>query len=137
MTHTNNARLDKLVGVTASWFPTIKPEKQRAGIRLLRGMSQRRRSTSARFAQALAIADTSAEALARRSGLSPYVHSGEGDEIRGFMGLTVSRTAHQMTVNGRRLWTWCAYDTLFLPTLLGETGAIGRASCRERVCQYV
>src|SRR3546814_19337606 len=40
------------------------------------------------------------------------------------MGLTVSRTAHQMTVNGRRLWTWCAYDTLFLPTLLGETGEI-------------
>src|SRR3546814_7191085 len=62
----------------------------------------------------------------RTDTLFPYttLFRSEGDEIRGFMGLTVSRTAHQMTVNGRRLWTWCAYDTLFLPTLLGETGEI-------------
>src|SRR3546814_14651978 len=119
MTHTNNAAVDELWAGAARCFPTFTPEEQRAGVALLRELSQGRPVTIARFAQALAIADTSAEALARRSGLSPYVHSGEGDEIRGFMGLTVSRTAHQLTVNGRRLWRsderrvgkgWCSPD---------------------------
>src|SRR3546814_7629043 len=97
MTHTNNAAVDELWAVAARCFPTFTPEEQRAGVALLRELSQGRPVTIDRFAQALAIADTSAEALARRSGLSPYVDSGEGDEIRGFMGLPVSRTAHHMT----------------------------------------
>lgn len=32
--------------------------------------------------------------------------------------------AHRFTVNGWTLYTWCAWDTLFLPELIGETARV-------------
>ena len=39
--------------------------------------------------------------------------------IVGFGGLTLEPTRHSLSVGGRRLYTWCAFDTLFAPQLLG------------------
>jgi alkylmercury lyase len=40
--------------------------------------------------------------------------------VIGFWGLTVAELAptHRLEVNGRSLFAWCAWDTLFLPGLL-------------------
>lgn len=46
----------------------------------------------------------------------------------GFSGLTLRRTAHAFEVAGQRLHTWCAWDTLFLPALLGATARV-RSTC--------
>jgi len=40
--------------------------------------------------------------------------------IVGFGGLTLTATRHRLRVGGRTLHTWCAFDTLFAPGLLGE-----------------
>ena len=43
------------------------------------------------------------------------------DNIIGLMGLSLNQDwAHRLTVGGRAFGTWCAWDTLFLPTMLGE-----------------
>ena len=45
--------------------------------------------------------------------------------IIGILGLTQGKTwAHRFFVNGKELRTWCAWDTLFLPQLLGQTARI-------------
>jgi alkylmercury lyase len=31
---------------------------------------------------------------------------------------------HRFQLNGRTLWTWCAWDSLFIPELLGETARV-------------
>jgi alkylmercury lyase len=41
----------------------------------------------------------------------------DGD-IVGFWGLSVSETAHQIIINDITLYTWCAWDTLFIPNIL-------------------
>jgi alkylmercury lyase len=51
----------------------------------------------------------------------------EQGRLVGF-GLTQRPTAHRFTVAGRRLYTWCAMDTLFFPLLLGER-AIAESRC--------
>jgi len=124
MTQNNNTTVDQLWAAAARRFPALSPEEQRAGIALLRELAGGKPVTTAQFARALGISRDTAAALVTDSTLSPYVHLGQGDRVQGFFGLSVSRTAHQITVNGRTLWTWCAYDTLFLPTLLGETAEI-------------
>ena len=43
-------------------------------------------------------------------------------------GLTLQRTKHHLTIRGRDFYAWCAWDTLFLPELLGEPVAI-ESSC--------
>lgn len=39
-------------------------------------------------------------------------------------GLTLLPTPHRFEVDGRRLYTWCALDTLVFPALLGRTARI-------------
>jgi alkylmercury lyase len=36
-------------------------------------------------------------------------------------GLTLKPTPHRFEVEGNELFTWCAFDTLFFPALLGQT----------------
>lgn len=40
--------------------------------------------------------------------------------VLGLMGLSLSDHPHDFEVDGQDLHTWCAWDTLFLPPLLGR-----------------
>jgi alkylmercury lyase len=52
----------------------------------------------------------------------PGVFRDDAGRVIGYAGLTVVEMgAHRLHVDGRELSTWCAYDTLFLPELLGRT----------------
>jgi alkylmercury lyase len=44
-------------------------------------------------------------------------------------GITLRPTPHSFEVDGRRLYTWCALDTLVFPAMLGKS-AIVESSCR-------
>jgi alkylmercury lyase len=58
----------------------------------------------------------------------PNVERDAGGAVTGFSGLTLRPTAHRFEVEGRRLHTWCAWDTLFLPGMLGATAYV-RSVC--------
>ncbi len=60
----------------------------------------------------------------------PNVHVDEHGRVVAFGGLSLTRTAHRFAVGGRQLYTWCAWDTLFLPALLGETAQV-QSTCPE------
>ncbi|MGH8934189.1 MAG: organomercurial lyase [Egibacteraceae bacterium] len=48
----------------------------------------------------------------------------EAGAIVGFGGLALAETAHRFEVDGVRLYTWCAWDALFLPPLLGKSAYV-------------
>jgi alkylmercury lyase len=50
--------------------------------------------------------------------------------ITGYWGLALPQTAHRFLVRGRVLYTWCAWDSLFVPELLGETARV-ESGCPE------
>jgi alkylmercury lyase len=60
----------------------------------------------------------------------PNVHVDEHGRVVAFGGLSLARTAHGFAVGGRQLYTWCAWDTLFLPALLGQPARV-ESSCPE------
>lgn len=52
----------------------------------------------------------------------------EQDRVVAYGGLTLRPTAHAFEVDGRELHTWCAWDTLFLPELLGRAATVRSTS---------
>jgi len=54
-------------------------------------------------------------------GWGSEVHWDDNQHITGFFGLDLNRTAHQLEVGEQSLFTWCAWDTLFIPALLDQT----------------
>ena len=58
----------------------------------------------------------------------PNVHRDDRGAVVAFGGLTLRPTGHRFSVGGRELYTWCAWDTLFLPALLDEPAEV-RSTC--------
>lgn len=49
----------------------------------------------------------------------------EGERIIGFWGLTsAAASKHRFEVEGRQLYTWCAWDTLFIPKILAKSARV-------------
>jgi alkylmercury lyase len=72
--------------------------------------------TPAELARAAQLpADAVTTAIARLPGLAQVDPEGR---IFGFLGLTLRETPHRLVVAGRTLYTWCAWDTLFIPRVL-------------------
>ncbi len=56
--------------------------------------------------------------------LSPRITYDAAGHIVAFGGLSLNPTAHRFEVDGRTLYTWCAWDTLFLPALLQQRARV-------------
>jgi alkylmercury lyase len=58
----------------------------------------------------------------------PNVDYDDDGSVVAFSGLSLTPTAHRFAVGGRQLYTWCAWDTLFLPAMLGQPADV-RSTC--------
>jgi alkylmercury lyase len=54
----------------------------------------------------------------------PGIFRDQGDRVIGFLGLSIRPMPHRLSVGGRALYAWCAFDTLFLPELLGANAEV-------------
>jgi alkylmercury lyase len=48
--------------------------------------------------------------------------------VTGYWGLTITPTKHQLKIGDRTLFTWCAWDTLFLPQVL-DAAVVVESEC--------
>jgi alkylmercury lyase len=106
------------------------PERSRLLVRVLQTLALGRPVTG-----------TDVDALAPEAGMTPdeaqafvrEVTERDGsDRIIGVLGLSLGEHPHRFSVNGQRLSTWCAEDTLFLPALLGQTATVESTSPLSR-----
>lgn len=69
--------------------------------------------------------DISKETIAKNINKYPGIQKNEDDDIKGFWGLAVNyKSPHQIAFNGVELNTWCAWDALFIPELVGDTAEV-------------
>ncbi len=59
----------------------------------------------------------------------PGVYYDPERRVIGYWGLTIRPMTHRLRVDGRELYAWCAWDTLFLPALLRATAEVSSV-CR-------
>jgi len=113
--------LDKLAEIFVAAFPGLDAGGQKLAMTLYRLLSEGRAVSRERLAQAL---DTPTAAVSQTLSQWPAVFYDESGHIVGFLGLTVNQTRHRLQIKGATVYAWCAWDTLFLPELLGATAAV-------------
>jgi alkylmercury lyase len=65
----------------------------------------------------------------RRLANWPGLYHDKHRRIIGYWGLTIVPTRHKLRIEDRDLYAWCAWDTLFLPALLGARAEV-QSTCR-------
>lgn len=108
---------DKIVSAA----PGFDPTGQRVAVKLYRLLAEGNPVPSRRLASALNLADETVSAVLSRF---PVFYDDQGAVV-GFGGLTVAEMPpHVFRVEGRTLYTWCAWDSLFIPSILGKTADV-------------
>lgn len=120
-------RLESLATAVAKAAPDFDEEQQRIALEVYRRLAK------GSPAPASAVAERAGAAVERVQDLLaawPGVFLDEDGRVTGFWGLTIQRLSprHRFEVDGRELFAWCAWDTLFLPWILAATARV------ESVC---
>ncbi len=130
MTNTNTAEvkthkvvqvtpdLNKLATLFVDTFPQLSVDDQQLTLKLYQLLAEGKPVSRDRLAQALG---RSTDTVIHTLSQWPGIFYDESERIVAFLGLSVNKTQHQLTVNGRTVYTWCAWDTLFIPELLNAT----------------
>ncbi len=105
----------------AGAFPKLSAPEQRIALGLYRLLAKGEPVSPDRVAQHLVLST----ALIREViNSGPPVYFDDEKNVVGFWGLAVQETSHRLKVNGRQLYAWCAWDSLFIPELLGKTAEV-------------
>jgi alkylmercury lyase len=114
--------IDALAGKLTAAMPRLDATEQRIALTLVRQLA---RGASVGVSHLAGAVELSEAQITDTLDRLPGVFRGEEQRVVGFMGLTVVEMGHhRIHVDGRPLSTWCAWDTLFLPELLGETAYV-------------
>jgi len=117
----DNIALEQMVAAVRDYFPSLTPEEQQIAVQTYQLLATGVPVTRQQLAGSLQLSlDTVAETLDRWWG----VQFDEQDRINAFWGLTLQPTAHRLHINEYTLYTWCAWDTLFVPLILRTTAQI-------------
>ncbi len=105
-------------------LPTFAEDEQRAAVTLYRELAKGSPVSTRQFAAALDVPVASAEDLLGRDSIRGFVYPDEEGNVLGFGGLAAAPMPHKLDLDGRTRWTWCAWDSLFIPEILGEQAQI-------------
>jgi alkylmercury lyase len=103
-------------------FPPLSPSEQRVSIAIYRCLAQGRRASIAEIARAAGVEAAEVEAAVR--GWRGRIYLDDSGAVIGYAGLSLATTRHRFRVDGRDLHAWCAWDTLFIPALLGSEAEV-------------
>ena len=99
-------------------FPAMNVDDQRLAATLYRFLAEESPVSLARLTEIL---QRDTDELSKALDSWPGVFFDDNRCIVGFWGLSVGETSHKLEVDGKAVYAWCAWDTLFLPALLDTT----------------
>ncbi len=105
-------------------LPTFAEDEQRAAVTLYRELAKGGPVSAMQLAAALDVPVASARDLLDRDSIRCLVYPDEEGRVLGFGGLAATPMPHKLDLDGRTLWTWCAWDSLFIPEILGEQAQV-------------
>ena len=116
--------VDQLASDLLARLPVITDEEQRLGVEIYRQLAEGRPVAPSRLAQALHVRAGDVAQLLTGPNLKPLTYADKQGRIVGFGGLAVQEMPHRFVVDGRTLYTWCAWDSLFIPGILKRTADV-------------
>ncbi len=115
---------DDIVNAVIELFPKLNLTEQRISVALYRLLAKGQ--PIAREALAAEVRLPVAEINAVLSAWYGVFYD-KANRIIGYWGLALSEMKHRFRVNGNGLYTWCAWDNLFIPQILGATAEVESA----------
>lgn len=128
MTARAKGNLNDIAESIVGCFPTLNLLEQRLSLELYRLLAKGLPVPRATLAERLKIP---VDTINRILDSWPGVFSGPQRQVIGYWGLAILPaydSPHRFTIDGRSLSAWCAWDTLFLPQLLGQTAEVESTS---------
>jgi alkylmercury lyase len=102
----------------------LSPEEQRSVVALYRELAKGQAVNASQLGRAIGLSLEESRALLRRDAVKSFIHSDEQGRVLGFGGLAIAPMHHHFEIEGRALWTWCAWDSLFIPEILGRPARV-------------
>lgn len=124
VTEMNAPSLAQYWDAIAAAVGEFTPEEQRVAVTLYKELAKGMPVNAEQLARALGVATAQARELLGRRSIKAMTYPDEQGRVVGFGGLAVAPMHHKFRVNGRTLWTWCAWDSLFIPEVLGATAYV-------------
>ncbi len=93
-------------------------EEQRLGLEIYRQLAQGEPVLRSELAEALEAPTDTIDDLLGHPNLRCLTYTDKQGRIIGFGGLAVREMPHRFKVDGRTLYTWCAWDSLFIPGII-------------------
>ena len=128
MSQKASERIEKLTlnEIIAAWYADRKGRNSRDEARLIRAiyppLAEGRPLSPRDVAESSDLPIRSVEIAFRDMRRAGADFDGDGNLIGN--ALTLRPTPHKFTVDGQKLYAWCAVDTLFLPALVGKTAQV-------------
>ena len=124
MAGANVPALDEYWRLLESHLRPFSREEQPVAVALYRELAKGKPVDAVHLGRALGVSYEESCVLLERDAIKSFVYpDGEG-RVLGFGGLAVARMHHRFEVGGRILWTWCAWDSLFIPEILGREARV-------------
>ena len=115
-------RIEALAAQYSAAMPNLDPLLQQAALALLRFLAQGEPVEVQRLAAATGLPGDYLEAALAAA---PGIFRDERGRVTGALGLSVVEVGnHRLHIDGRSLSARCAFDTLYLPELLGLTAGV-------------
>lgn len=112
------------------YWRTLKPrvrgfaDERRVAVALYRELAKGRPVGDTQLGRALGLSKEETRTLRNWDTIKCFVHFDSDGRIVGFGGLAIVPMLHRFQVDGHDLWTWCAWDSLFIPEILGRTARV-------------
>jgi alkylmercury lyase len=116
--------LDDYWGKLEPHLPRFSAEDQRAAVALYRELAKGKAVAAEQLGRALGTSLEQARALLDRDSIKVFVYPDEQGRVLGFGGLAAAPMHHRFEVEGESLSTWCAWDSLFIPEILGRSARV-------------
>jgi len=121
-TGSNQALMTRVID-SALQANALDAQTQRMVVAMFRLLARGEPVSPAGFAGAIRIPLEVIEQVVRSVPPGALDRDDEGNVV-AFSGMSLKPTDHRMQLAGRTLYGWCAFDTLFLSALLGESTRI-------------
>ena len=99
----------------------LEPDEEQLALALYRQLAAGEPVRDAELARELGRAESEVVEILERW---PGVIRGDDGRIVSFWGLAIPEMQHRLRVDGRELHTWCAWDALFIPELIGRAAEV-------------
>jgi alkylmercury lyase len=122
----NRPSLQELADSFCAAFPKLDDAQRRLALATYRRLARGMAASPVEIAEDAGLETEEAQ---RILGDWIGVYRDEAKRVIGFWGLTIGKRKHRFEVDGAQLYTWCAWDTLFLPELLEKSARV------ESICE--